>query len=289
MGHGSYSSESRTLRSVSKGYSTKSTREIFKQENINSAMNPFGVKVRESRDSEEHPNSLGIVIGLDVTGSMGMVPHQLIKDGLPTIMESIMDAGEPDPQVLFMGIGDHEYDNAPLQVSQFESSDELLDKWLETTYLEGGGGANNGESYLLAHYFAAHHTSMDCWEKRQRKGFLFTIGDEPVLPLIKAKTLKGLMGPGQYADFTTEELLVKAAETFNVFHIHISETYSGNRPHVLEGWQQLLKENVLVAQNHKDVADLIAKTIIEFGQDPTVGITTKPTSDKPENDDVQLF
>ena len=251
-------------------------------------MNPFGVKIRESRDSEEHPNSLGIIIGLDVTGSMGMVPHHLIKDGLPNIMEAIMDAGEPDPQVLFMGLGDHEYDDSPLQVSQFESSDELLDKWLELTYLEGGGGGNDGESYQLAHYFAAKHTSMDCWEKRQRKGFLFTIGDEPVLPTIPAKVLKGIMGPGQYEDYATDKLLAMAAETFNVFHIHINETYSGHRPHVLESWQQLLKDNVLVAQNHKDVADLIAKTIIEFGQDTNVGVTTKPAETE-NTDDVQLF
>lgn len=44
-------------------------------------MNIVG-KIRECRDSEEHPESLPIIIALDVTGSMGMVPHSLITGGL---------------------------------------------------------------------------------------------------------------------------------------------------------------------------------------------------------------
>ena len=34
------------------------------------------------------------------------------------------------------------------------------------------------ESYELALYFAAYKTSCDAWEKRQKKGYLFTLGDE---------------------------------------------------------------------------------------------------------------
>jgi len=33
-------------------------------------MNPKGLKVRECRDSADHPDSLGIAFALDVTGSM---------------------------------------------------------------------------------------------------------------------------------------------------------------------------------------------------------------------------
>src|ERR1700690_3760507 len=136
MGSGGYSTSDRTLRAASMGFHTKPTSEIFKEKTINTAMNPSGVKIRESRDSKEHPNSLAIILALDVTGSMGSIPHHLVKDGLPSVMEDIIKAGIKDPQVLFLGIGDHECDNFPLQVSQFESSDELLDKWLTTIYLE---------------------------------------------------------------------------------------------------------------------------------------------------------
>ena len=90
MGYGGYSMHSRSLRSEELGYTTKSAREIFKSKSINNAMNPNGIVIRESRDSEEHPNSVPIIIALDVTGSMGSVPHHLVKQGRPTMMESIM-------------------------------------------------------------------------------------------------------------------------------------------------------------------------------------------------------
>jgi len=193
MGHGGYSSDSRTLRASAMGYATKSRQEIFSSKSMNNAMNPNGMDVRESRDSDEHPLSVAIVLALDVTGSMGSIPHHLVKEGLPEVMEGIMKRGEKDPQVLFLGIGDHEFDRAPLQVGQFESSDELLDKWLTDIYLEGGGGGNDGESYMLAWYFAWKHTSIDCFEKRGRKGYLFTVGDEPVLHDMPSRALKAII------------------------------------------------------------------------------------------------
>ena len=90
MGGGSYSTASYMARTTSKGYDHKSTHEIFTERSVNFAMNPKGVKIRESRDSEEHPESLAIIIALDVTGSMGSIPHFLIKEGLPHIMEKII-------------------------------------------------------------------------------------------------------------------------------------------------------------------------------------------------------
>ena len=101
--------------------------------------------IREARDSEEHPNSFPIIIGLDVTGSMGYIPKELIKNGFPEMMKKIMDEGVEHAQVCFMGIGDEECDSAPIQMGQFETSDELCEKWLKAIYLEGGGGGNDGE------------------------------------------------------------------------------------------------------------------------------------------------
>lgn len=263
MGSGTYSRVSRLTNATEAGYFTKSKEEIFEQKQINNAMSPYGIKVRESRDSKEHPNSVPIILALDVTGSMGSVPHHLIKNGLPDIMDGIIQAGIPDPQLLFLGIGDHECDQAPLQVGQFESSDELLDKWLTTVYLEGGGGGNDGESYLLAWYFAAYHTSIDSLEKRGKKGFLFTIGDEPTLKKIPKQNLHKLMGDGQYEDYSEVDLFKKAQESYHVYHIHICETYSGSRQRIKDGWKQLLADNCILAQNHMDVSNIIKNIVVK--------------------------
>ena len=108
MGWGTYSVDDRAVRAEKAGYSTKSAREIFSQRSINNAMNPHGINVRESRDSAEHPESVSIVLALDVTGSMGSIPHHLVKEGLPTIMGRIIQSGTKDPQLLFLAVGDHE-------------------------------------------------------------------------------------------------------------------------------------------------------------------------------------
>lgn len=263
MGMGSYSLEERGSRSIKLGYKTKSIHEVFSQNLIHNAMDPKGIIVRESRDSGDHPDSVSIVLALDVTGSMGSIPYYLVQDGLPNIMGRIIQSGIKDPQVLFLAIGDHEYDQSPLQVGQFESSDELLDKWLTNVYLEGGGGANGGESYLLAWYLAGFHTSIDCFEKRQKKGFLFTIGDEPTLASIPTKALENIMGKGQYENYHASVLLDKARELYHVYHLHIKQTSAGRRQGTIDGWKQLMGEDLIVVEKYEDISTIIPQIVSE--------------------------
>jgi len=262
MGGGGYSSYSRSIREEERGYKSKSTHEIFTQRSINNAMNPCGITLRESCDSAEHPESLAIIIALDVTGSMGSVPHFLVKEGLPKIMTSIIQAGIAHPQVLFLAIGDHEYDSSPLQVGQFESSDELLDKWLTDVFLEGGGGSNYGESYSLAHFFAGNYTSIDCFKNRGQKGILFTIGDEPTLRDYPASSLKKIMGDGQYSSMSSAALLEQAQKTWDCYHIHVKSTGAGGRQTTIDGWKQLMGDNCIIAERREDVASAISQTIV---------------------------
>lgn len=262
MGGGNYSSMTRSVRATNLGYQTKSVNEIFTQKRIENGMDPNGLRIRESRDSAEHPNSLALIIGLDVTGSMEQVPHHLVKNGLPHIMQGIIDGGIADPQLLFMGIGDHKVDQAPLQVGQFESSDALLDHWLTKTYLEGGGGGNGGESYHLAWYIAANHTAIDCFEKRQQKGFLFTIGDEPCHNTLSSSSLKGVIHVGEFQNYTAAELLAAAREKYHVYHINICETGRGRGSEVRESWETLIgRDNLLMADRHSDVAGIITRIV----------------------------
>lgn len=263
MGGGSYSTSARTTRAYASGFYTKSNAQLFSN-NLNKEMNPNGVKIRESCDSKEHPNSLAIILALDTTGSMGSIPKTLIRDGLPGIMDGIINSGIADPQVLFVGVGDHECDSVPLQVGQFESSDTLLDKWLTSLYLEGGGGGNAGESYLLAWYFAALHTKIDCFDKRGEKGFLFTIGDEPVLKELPSTAIKGIMGKDGCPDYDALELLDMARANYNVFHIHVKEGSNGTYQSVMDGWKQLMGNNLLIVDDHTKIPKLIADTIAKF-------------------------
>lgn len=274
MGYGQYSVSSRRVRATSDGYYTKSAREIFSDKVIKD-MRPEGVMIRESRDSDEHPNSVGIIIALDVTGSMGSVPHHLVKDGLPTIMENITQSGMNDAQVMFLAIGDHEVDKAPLQIGQFETSDELLDKWLTGTYLEGGGGANAGESYFLAWYVASEHTSLDCFEKRGQKGFLFTIGDEPTLKDISGRRLDEIMGTQQHTSMSAVEILDEARKYYHVYHLHIKQTKQGKKQETIDGWKQLMDDNLILVDSHEDVPKIISE-IVSSGSNRMTNFTEKP-------------
>jgi len=265
MGSSYYSADLRSERAVSAGYFTKSTNDIFEQNKlrrIHESMEPSKAMIRESRDSDNHPNSVPIIIALDVTGSMGKIPHLLVKDGLPTIMSGIIQNGIPDPQVLFLAVGDATCDRYPLQVGQFESGDSELDMWLTRTYIEGGGGGNDGESYSLAWYYAANHTVTDAWEKRNQRGFLFTIGDEPIHSNLGKGHLREIFNEGGYQGGTTnEELLKMAEEKYNVYHIHVAETSAGQRS--LEFWENLMGQKCISVKNHEDIPNVIAKIVSE--------------------------
>lgn len=249
MGGGSYSYIDAHTRSAARtvAYSHLSEaaarKQAFTQKHIDSEMIING-KVRESRDSEEHPNSFPIIIALDTTGSMGHIPMDLIKGSFPEIMKSIIEAGVPDPQVCFVGVGDCYFDNAPIQCGQFESSDELMEKWFQKVYLEEGGGNNPGESYNLAWYFASRHTVTDSWEKRHKKGVLITIGDEPCLAEIPQSNIVGLFGDGAQSGILSSALIEEASEKWELYHVHMGDIpfYTST----INKWRELIGNDRLV-------------------------------------------
>lgn len=263
MGGTRYNVSKRAIKAMKEGYASKSVNEIFKQNierKAHNSMNPNGVDFREARDSEVHPNSFPIILGLDVTGSMGHIPHDLIKDGLPKLMGGIIQNGVPDASLLFLGIGDHECDSYPLQVGQFESGDDELDMWLTRTYIESGGGGNAGESYLLAWYFAAFHTKTDAYEKRNQKGILVTIGDEPNLKTLPASAVREIMGSGQQT-FTQAELLAAAQKKYEVFHINVCHSYRATKAE--KGWKDLLGQNCISVEDYKTIPEVVKKLVCD--------------------------
>ncbi len=260
MGGGTYSFDRASARSNS--YRAQSREQIFSNRGLDPLMDIRG-KVRESCDSEEHPTSYPIIIGLDVTGSMGQVPENLIKEAFPEIMKAVMEKGVEHAQVCFVGIGDHYSDDAPIQVGQFETSDELTEKWLKAIYIEGGGGGNNGESYQLAWYFAAFHTKIDSFEKRGIKGTLITIGDEPCHGSVQGSVLKQLFGEGE-GEMLTSQLLKDVQKKWDIYHINVND-YANERYGSDRKWRQLIGGDRMVqseSMESKEIGDIIASLII---------------------------
>ena len=260
MGFGSYSVSAAYDRQYST-YSHMSREEVFTQRHLDSDMDPKGVDFRESRDRDGE-ESFPILIFLDETGSMGHMPELLIKNVFPKIMEKIIAAGIPNPQVMFGGIGDCCYsEEGPLQVGQFESSDDLMEKWLTNIYLEGRGGGNAHESYSLAWYWAAKHVKTDAFEKRGQKGVLITIGDEPCQMCLTQKQIKKYIGDNVQDDIRAVDALEDVKKYFNVYHIHCngSETYDFEDTN----WEELLGINAVVSKSKKgdDVGKIIPKLV----------------------------
>lgn len=266
MGYGNYSFAAHTA--LIAGRSHQARTEVFKQTQCHALMNPKGLKVRECRDSADHPNSLGIVFALDVTGSMGDIPHLLAKQELPNLMKLLNACGEADPQVMFMAVGDATSDHASLQVGQFESTAELMDQWLTWSYLEGGGGGSGQESYELAFYIAAQHTDMDNWVKRKKKGYLFMTGDELPYPAVSRHQIEALVGEKLDEDIPIEEVIAAAAESYHLFFL-IPD--AGRAQRCGPRWRQLLGDHAIIMESPSDACSVAAAIVgLTEGRIPTL-------------------
>ena len=266
MGSSSYSHDAYSY--FSSTAKTKSVDDVFlqnKTRTIASTMDPKGITFREARDSENHPESIAIMVWLDVTGSMGKIPEIIVKEKLDKIMTTLIDHSVKDASVFFGAIGDHNTgrssDDYPLQIGQFESGTDELVKCLSSVFIEGGGGGNSCESYCLAHFFAGKHTSIDCYEKRGKKGFLFTIGDEMNHKVFSAEEQIKIFGYQQAESVTDKQMLEMAQRMYHVFHIHCNETGYKNNTSVFNYWKDLLGERLIIMDDYNTVAEIIASTV----------------------------
>ncbi len=221
-------------------------------------LNPYGLYIRESRDSEEHPNSNAIGVGLDITGTMAAVVVE-IRDGLGGLMGMLLDYKIiDDPQVLFYAVGDHTMRDAiPVQISQFESDIRINDQ-LSKVVLVGGGGGNGRESYQLGYYAMAKHTAMDCLEKRQKKGYLVDIGDEMAYDEISAREVKEIFGAKIGKDIPTKQIVKELKEKFNMLHVIPKGSACFNDPAIRAYWEKLLGKERVVYPSAKAVCPTIA-------------------------------
>ena len=276
----SYASTSASLRStrdtaLSMGKSADAARrEVFKQNSVKLAFDPKGVTLRESRDSELNPTSTPIILGVDVSGSMGFTAEKIAIDQFGTLVEGIIGrAPVTDPHIMIMAIGDVTGDQAPLQVTQFEADDRIVQQ-LKDIWLEGRGGANTYESYDLPWYFAAFRTSTDCFEKRGKRGYLFTMGDEMPPPArgLSADEINRTFGTSEQHGISQADMLKAAQEKYNVFHIIIEEgSFCRGRGSqtVANEWTKILGKKVILLRNSDYLSQVILSVIqINEGADP---------------------
>ena len=262
MGTGHYSSRTYNAVTSARNYAAKSADQIF-SDSLRDTMNPAMLKngIRECRDSSDHPYSVPIMVFVDVTGSMGGIPYNLIQNKFPQMMDTLVGHGVNDAQICFGAIGDHLSDMVPLQIGQFEQETVKLVDGLADIYIEGGGGGQAMESYPLAWYIAGYHTSVDSYEKRGLKGFLFTIGDESFHPNYSGKFIRQMMGMKEATQsYTAKQLFATASEKYHIFHIHVEDgSYSSS--YIGKDWKELLGERFLTLKDSNNVAELIGTTV----------------------------
>lgn len=257
----SYKSYVKSTRGIdTDSINTASLNQFYTAHNIDPALDPKGVKIRECRDSDEHPNTIPVILALDVTGSMGSacaaVARQLDKI-ITGLYEDVKDV-----EFMVMGIGDFAYDHAPLQVSQFESDVRICDQ-LGKIWFEGHGGGNAFESYTAAWYFALKHTDLDCW-KRGKKGIIITLGDEPLNPYLPGRDFNRVFGySGQDIDTTT--LYEQITEKYDIYHIVIADRETSARYYekrIAESWGKLLDGQHLFTKLSDDLPEVIHDIVL---------------------------
>ncbi len=241
--------------------STSTVNQFYTSRRLEPELNPKGVKFRECCDSEEHPNTIPVIIGLDVTGSMGSACAAVARQ-LDKIMTKLYEDVE-DVEFMVMGIGDFAYDNAPLQVSQFESDVRICDQ-LGKIWFEKGGGSNMFESYTAAWYFALNHTKLDCWN-RGKKGIIITLGDEPLNPYLNKKDFERVFGYSSQGNIETKELYNLVIEKFDVYHIIITDRESCGDAYLerdRKTWGKYLDGQHLFAKNSSELPDVIHDIVV---------------------------
>lgn len=258
MGYGSWTAQSWTSYTSTKGYTATSTAsEMYASHSMKEEFDPTKFKVRESCDSAEHPNSTPIVLALDVTGSMSSVLETVSHRLGDTMGEIYKRNPVEDPQVCFMAFGDVNCDDAPIQVTQFESDIRIAEQ-LNDIYFERGGGGNGGESYSLPWYVAARRCKIDSWDKHNKKGFLFTVGDECCLSTLSKDAIKRFLGDDVERDLSATELLTEVSRKYEVYHLIVDPV--AYQP-VDKSWKEFLGKNCIIVEDIEKIPEIIVSIL----------------------------
>ena len=290
MGGGTWTTSSFASYSATKGYNvdcatgaldgTYSSQEMYTQRHIHQDLKPYNI-VRECVDSAEHPETIPVILALDVTGSMGKAAVEVAKQ-LNVIMTDLY-ARVKDIEFCVMGIGDLSYDQHPIQMSQFES-DIRIAEHMDKVYFEYGGGGNSFESYTAAWYMGSRHTKLDCWN-RGKKGIIITMGDEQLNPYLPARKLSVDTGDTLQGDIETSDLYPEVTEKFDVYHIDVN--HRGYRDNgITPSWKKYMDDDHYKSVSLNAVKDTIVDMIVHAMGDASPEVAEENTIQQNENGEI---
>jgi hypothetical protein len=222
-----------------------------------SRINKKPFKKLESRDSKDHPESLAIVICLDVTGS-NINNARVAQKALPKLMD-LLAKHIPNPQVAIWANDDYlVVGNRAFQASDFES-DDRIDEWLRDIKLVGKGGGNNRESYDLPLYCAAYKTVLDCFEKRHKKGLLFLYADEMFPDRTVGTQLVDVFGDQTEKSEKIETLVKKAQKLWDVYQLWPLD--GGEQQSRERGIELFGADHVITLRDGKDICSMVGVVV----------------------------
>ncbi len=291
MGYGSYQASDWAKLKKSRGINQSSDAgSLFSKNRSNEKYDPQFINMRESCDSADSPNSTPIIIGFDVTGSMGYLAAEIAKNSLnKTITRLYEKQPVTNPHVMCAAFTSPPCED-PLQVTQFEADIRVIEQLLE---LRVGFGFNRYAYDSLVWYFAARHTKIDSFEKRGKKGFLIGIGDE----ICGSKEGDGLDENGirqifgdepdqqthsrkEPAFYSMDRLLEMASEKYEVFHI-VTPMYGGD---AFRTWNEFMPGRVaLLEPDHIDCLSEVITSLMQIagGMNKTQVIRQWPENVQP--------
>ena len=107
-------------------------------------------------------------------------------------------------------------------------------------------------------------TNIDAAKKRNAKGYLFTIGDEPNHDGITADEAQRILGINLEMDISAQDALALAQRHWEVFHVVlVNEGYCSydRRDEVLRNWRALLPERTILLEDVNSLAETVVSVI----------------------------
>lgn len=266
MGYGSYqASDWQKLKKSRNLGASNNASQTFTRKEISEKLNSRFIGIRESFDSEDSPNSTPVILGFDVTGSMGYLANEIATKSLnETITRIISEKVVDDPHLMCAAFTS---ETDPMQITQFEADIRVVEQLLD--FVLGGGNRYSFDNLLW--YFAAKHTQIDSFKKRGKKGILIGIGDEICggeSNFLCPAAIENVFKDTVSKDIQFYEAYEMASEQYEIAHIVIGPDYrfdEKNPRNSYKGWNEAIPGRVAkISSNNVDKLDDVIIAVMKL-------------------------